>query len=52
MSTFICLEGVDAVGKTEVSKCLAKKLGYQYYKSPGTIRELGRCSCKSKDVLS
>lgn len=36
MSLFICLEGVDAVGKTEVSKCLASKLGYQYYKSPGS----------------
>lgn len=35
MSLFICLEGVDAVGKTEVSKCVAAKLGYQYYKSPG-----------------
>ncbi len=36
MSLFICLEGVDAVGKTEVSKLLAARLGYQYYKSPGT----------------
>lgn len=35
MSLFICLEGVDAVGKTEVSKSLAARLGYQYYKSPG-----------------
>lgn len=35
MNLFICLEGVDAVGKTEVSKCLAIKMGYQYYKSPG-----------------
>lgn len=36
MSLFICLEGVDAVGKTEVSKALAAQLGYQYYKSPGS----------------
>lgn len=37
MTRFICLEGVDAVGKTEVSKQLAEKLGYQYYKSPGGL---------------
>lgn len=35
MNPFICLEGVDAVGKTEVAKYLATKLGYSYYKSPG-----------------
>lgn len=37
MPPFICLEGVDAVGKTEVGKRLAEKLGYQYYKSPGGL---------------
>lgn len=37
MAIFICLEGVDAVGKTEVSKLLAERLGYQYYKSPGGL---------------
>lgn len=35
MSRFICLEGVDVVGKTEIGKRLAEKLRYQYYKSPG-----------------
>lgn len=35
MPLFICLEGVDAVGKTEISKKLAERLGYRYYKSPG-----------------
>ncbi|OGG51348.1 hypothetical protein A2704_03750 [Candidatus Kaiserbacteria bacterium RIFCSPHIGHO2_01_FULL_54_36b] len=35
MNPFICLEGVDAVGKTEVAKCLATRLGHSYYKSPG-----------------
>lgn len=34
MSVFICLEGVDGVGKTEISKRLAEHLGYRYYKSP------------------
>lgn len=37
MSLFICLEGVDAVGKTEICKSLAARLGYQYYKSPGAL---------------
>lgn len=37
MGLFICLEGVDAVGKTEISICLAEKLGYRYYKSPGGL---------------
>jgi len=37
MTIFICVEGVDAVGKTEVGKCLAERLGYQYYKSPGGL---------------
>jgi thymidylate kinase len=44
MSLFICLEGVDAVGKTEVSQALAERLGFQYYKSPGaqfaSVRDL------------
>lgn len=35
MHLFVCLEGIDLVGKTEVGKCLAEKLGYRYYKSPG-----------------
>lgn len=35
MSLFVCIEGVDGVGKTEVSKRLADRLGYKYYKSPG-----------------
>ncbi len=35
MSAFVCLEGVDGVGKTEISKRLAEQLGYRYYKSPG-----------------
>jgi thymidylate kinase len=38
------LEGVDGVGKTEVSQKLAERLGYQYYKSPGaqfaSVRDL------------
>ncbi len=37
MTIFICIEGVDAVGKTEVGKRLAERLGYQYYKSPGGL---------------
>lgn len=37
MHRFICLEGVDGVGKTEISKSLAARLGYQYYKSPGAV---------------
>lgn len=37
MNSFICLEGVDAVGKTEISTYLAEKLGYRYYKSPGGL---------------
>ncbi len=37
MTLFICLEGVDAVGKTEIGKRLAERLGYQYYKSPGGL---------------
>jgi thymidylate kinase len=44
MSPFICLEGVDAVGKTAISQSLAARLGYQYYKSPGpefaSVRDL------------
>lgn len=35
MSLFICLEGVDGVGKTEIGQLLAQRLGYVYYKSPG-----------------
>lgn len=42
MSHFICLEGVDGVGKTEVGKLLAQKLGYVYYKSPGGPFALAR----------
>lgn len=32
---FICLEGVDCVGKTTVAQALAAELGAAYYKSPG-----------------
>ena len=32
---FICIEGLDGVGKTQVAKCLSEKLSYQYYRSPG-----------------
>ena len=35
MQMFICLEGVDAVGKTAVGTYLAQQLGAAYYKSPG-----------------
>lgn len=42
MNHFICLEGVDGVGKTEVGKLLAQKLGYVYYKSPGGPFALAR----------
>lgn len=42
MNHFICLEGVDGVGKTEVGKLLAQKLGYIYYKSPGGPFALAR----------
>lgn len=31
----IVLEGIDAVGKTEVSKYIADELGYEYMKNPG-----------------
>lgn len=42
MNHFICLEGVDGVGKTEIGKLLAQKLGYVYYKSPGGPFALAR----------
>lgn len=42
MNHFICLEGVDGVGKTEVGKLLAQKLDYVYYKSPGGPFALAR----------
>lgn len=35
MSVFICIEGIDAAGKTSVSQALAQALGASYYKSPG-----------------
>lgn len=35
MSTFICIEGVDASGKTSVSQALALHIEAYYYKSPG-----------------
>ena len=35
MSRFICIEGVDAAGKTSVSSALAQQLNAAYYKSPG-----------------
>ena len=31
---FIVIEGIDATGKTTLSKSLAEKLGVKYYKSP------------------
>ena len=40
MSTlFICIEGVDCVGKTEVAKSLADRLKAFYYKTPGGLSE-------------
>lgn len=35
MSLFVCIEGLDATGKTEVSRSLAQALRATYYKSPG-----------------
>lgn len=35
MSMFICIEGVDASGKTSVSQALAQHIEAHYYKSPG-----------------
>ena len=35
MSLFVCIEGLDAAGKTTVSRALARALKARYYKSPG-----------------
>jgi len=35
MSLFVCLEGVDCVGKTSVAESLARRINAVYYKSPG-----------------
>jgi len=35
MPVFICIEGLDASGKTSISQALARVLGASYYKSPG-----------------
>ena len=35
MWQFICLEGIDGVGKTTVARIIARHLGAVYYKSPG-----------------
>ena len=35
MPLFVCIEGLDATGKTSVSQALAPHLGAYYYKSPG-----------------
>jgi dTMP kinase len=35
MSRFICIEGLDGVGKTKITRLVADRLGYQYYKCPG-----------------
>jgi dTMP kinase len=32
---FICLEGLDGVGKTEVASLLARRISYQFFQSPG-----------------
>ncbi len=35
MKRFICIEGIDGVGKTTIAQDLAADLGVEYYKSPG-----------------
>jgi thymidylate kinase len=37
MSLFVCIEGVDCVGKTSVAELLARRINAVYYKSPGGI---------------
>ena len=37
MSLFVCLEGVDCVGKTTVAELLARRINAAYYKSPGGV---------------
>jgi len=37
MGLFVCIEGVDCVGKTTVSESLARRIGAVYYKSPGGV---------------
>ncbi|HEY5220925.1 MAG TPA: AAA family ATPase [Candidatus Paceibacterota bacterium] len=35
MNFFVCIEGVDCVGKTSVAELLASRVNAVYYKSPG-----------------
>lgn len=35
MNLFVCIEGVDCVGKTSVAELLARRIDAVYYKSPG-----------------
>jgi thymidylate kinase len=37
MRLFVCIEGIDCVGKTAVAQALASRIGATYYKSPGGV---------------
>lgn len=37
MGLFICIEGIDCVGKTTVAEALARRINAVYYKSPGGV---------------